>query len=256
MLDRKRIADQIFNELRNDIVSGKLPRGAKLPAERELTLRFQVSNPTVREAVRGLSLLGLVDVRHGSGAYVKGDATSLIAMTLGGAIQLGNLGMDEVLSVAGALIELAATSAARVATPEELAALRAALVALDRAQSPEIATEAVAAFYNALLVAAHNPLLAALCLFLVKLQIELAKELAGHSPVAWRKLQVRLRPLRASLVEAIVSRDHAGVGAAARDFHRKGVAVITSLPKAKEVRLRDPQLRQTLSSTLTRLGAA
>jgi DNA-binding FadR family transcriptional regulator len=256
VLDRKRIADQIFIELRNDIVSGKLPRGSKLPAERELTLRFQVSNPTVREAVRGLSLLGLVDVRHGSGAYVKGDAASLIALTLGGAIQLGNLGMDEVLSVAGALIELAATAAARVGTPEEFTAIRDACVTLDQAQSSEIATGAVTRFYGALLAAAHNPLLTALSLFLVNLQIELARDLAGDSPVAWRKLLARLRPLRASLVDAIVGRNHATVGTLAKEFHRKSVAVITSLPKAKEVRLRDPKLRQTLSSTLTRLGAA
>lgn len=256
MLDRERVADQIFRELKNEIIRGTLPRGARLPAERELALKYQVSNPTVREAIRGLSLLGLVDVRHGSGAYVKADFASLIALTLGSAIQLDNLGINDVLGVTGSLVEFTAVSAARAATPADRAALRDAIAGLDKAQSSAVAAEAVRAFYKALTTAAHNPLLSALCLFLVNLQIELANQLAGDSTDAWRKILARLRPVRASLVEAIISRDEAAVSIVSKDFHRKSVAIITSLPKAKAVRIHDPELRQTLFATLTSLGTA
>jgi GntR family transcriptional repressor for pyruvate dehydrogenase complex len=52
VVDRSRVADQIFKDLRHQIVLGELPRGSKLPTERELAERYQVSGPTVREAIR------------------------------------------------------------------------------------------------------------------------------------------------------------------------------------------------------------
>src|SRR5258708_23378376 len=98
-LDRGRVADQIFKELRDGIVLGTIQQGAKLPSERELAQQYGVSGPTVREAIRGLSLLGFADVRHGSGMYVTADTGSLIATSLSEVIQLGNRGDSDPLGV-------------------------------------------------------------------------------------------------------------------------------------------------------------
>jgi GntR family hexuronate regulon transcriptional repressor len=62
----KRVAD----ELRAAIVAGHHPPGRRVPAERELAEMFNVSRPTVREAVIALELQGLVEVRVGAGVYV------------------------------------------------------------------------------------------------------------------------------------------------------------------------------------------
>jgi GntR family hexuronate regulon transcriptional repressor len=62
----KRVAD----ELRTAILAGRYPPGRRLPAERELGEMFNVSRPTVREAVIALELQGLVDVRVGAGVFV------------------------------------------------------------------------------------------------------------------------------------------------------------------------------------------
>src|SRR5258707_3944923 len=99
VLDRVRVADQIFKDLKERIVLGELPDGSKLPTERELAEQYQVSGPTVREAIRGLTAMGLADVRHGSGAYVTANTEALIAMSLGAVIQLEGLGAVEVLSI-------------------------------------------------------------------------------------------------------------------------------------------------------------
>src|SRR3982074_557517 len=99
--ERGRVADQIFRDLRNQIVIGALPRGSKLPTERELAEKYRVSGPTVREAIRGLTAMGLADVRHGSGAYVTAATESLIAMSLGTVIQLQGLGATDVMSILG-----------------------------------------------------------------------------------------------------------------------------------------------------------
>jgi GntR family transcriptional repressor for pyruvate dehydrogenase complex len=47
-----------------------LEEGARLPSERGLADRFETSRPTVNQALRRLSLMGMVDIRRGSGVYV------------------------------------------------------------------------------------------------------------------------------------------------------------------------------------------
>lgn len=63
----KNLARTLFMEL----VGGKYAVGDRLPAERELANEYQVSRPTVREAVIALEVQGLIEVRVGSGAYVR-----------------------------------------------------------------------------------------------------------------------------------------------------------------------------------------
>lgn len=53
-----------------DIASGVFPIGSRLPAERDLTERFGVSRPTIREAMIALEMQGLVEARKGSGVFV------------------------------------------------------------------------------------------------------------------------------------------------------------------------------------------
>src|SRR5438128_1462452 len=115
-LVRSRVADQIIGELRAQIASGALPRGARLPTERELARRFAVSAPTVREAIRALDAMGLVEVRHGSGAYVTAAAHSLLASSLGTVLQLESVGVQDVLRLMEHLSVYTAQLAAERAT--------------------------------------------------------------------------------------------------------------------------------------------
>ena len=63
----QRVAHQLFQDLAN----GKYGVGDRLPAERELAIEHDVSRPAVREAMIALEVQGLIDVRVGSGAYVR-----------------------------------------------------------------------------------------------------------------------------------------------------------------------------------------
>ena len=63
----QRLARQIFDEL----ADGKYKVGDRLPAERDLALEYNVSRPAVREAMIALEVQGLIEVKVGSGAYVK-----------------------------------------------------------------------------------------------------------------------------------------------------------------------------------------
>jgi len=65
-----RLYQDLARRLLIELASGAYPVGARLPAERELATRYNVSRPTVREAIIALEVQGLVEVRVGSGAYV------------------------------------------------------------------------------------------------------------------------------------------------------------------------------------------
>jgi GntR family transcriptional repressor for pyruvate dehydrogenase complex len=73
-----RLYQDLARKLLTELAAGRYPVGSRLPAERELAAQFDVSRPTVREAIIALEVQGLVEVRIGSGAYVlrlpgKGD---------------------------------------------------------------------------------------------------------------------------------------------------------------------------------------
>lgn len=73
---RLRRADGVFQQLRSRILGGALTRGERLPNERDLAGTFEVNRTSVREAVQRLESLGLVEVRHGLGTFVKGVSES------------------------------------------------------------------------------------------------------------------------------------------------------------------------------------
>jgi GntR family transcriptional regulator, transcriptional repressor for pyruvate dehydrogenase complex len=65
-----RLSDDLSDQIRRLIISENVAEGSRLPSERELAERFGASRPTVSQALRTLSLMGLVEIRRGSGAYV------------------------------------------------------------------------------------------------------------------------------------------------------------------------------------------
>jgi len=66
-----RLYQNVARRLIAELTDGKYPVGSRLPAERELAIQYDVSRPTVREAIIALEVQGLVEVRVGSGAYVQ-----------------------------------------------------------------------------------------------------------------------------------------------------------------------------------------
>jgi DNA-binding FadR family transcriptional regulator len=85
------LKERVIRQLTKLIEGGVLEPGDQLPSERELSEELQVSRGTVREAVQFLQALGLVEIRHGTGTFVRPatdlkvaepDVTALIAADL------------------------------------------------------------------------------------------------------------------------------------------------------------------------------
>lgn len=69
-VQRRALSDDVFGQLRDQIVSGAMPPGSRLPAERALCEAFGVNRGCVREALRRLEQARLVSVKHGGASQV------------------------------------------------------------------------------------------------------------------------------------------------------------------------------------------
>lgn len=65
-----KLSDKVIIEIKKDIASGKLKKGEKIPAEPELMEHYGVGRSTIREAIKTLSISGILRVQQGSGTFV------------------------------------------------------------------------------------------------------------------------------------------------------------------------------------------
>jgi len=247
---RTKRTDVIIEVLREEIVSGRLPRGSRLPTERELAMHYGVSQPTVREVIRALDVMGLVDVRHGSGAYVRGDSAYLMATALQTMLQIENVGIFDVLDVRELLGRESVRLAAINATAEDIAACREALARLERvAEQPDVETliDCISRFQRLLATAAHNPLLLALETVLINLLLQIQVRVLGRRGVKfWRERSSGFQPDRVAIIDAI----------AAGDADRAATAIENYLQRQREAFLADPDLSLVRLSDAKAIRAA
>ncbi len=78
----RRVSEQVADQIRGLIARERLAEGDRLPPERDLAERFGISRPMVSQALRMLSLMGLVEIRQGSGAYVLRRPQHMVADTV------------------------------------------------------------------------------------------------------------------------------------------------------------------------------
>ena len=71
-IHKTRVSKEIIDQVRDLVSSGRLNPGDRLPSERELAQTFHVGRSTVREAIRSMESLGLIDVRAGEGTFLAG----------------------------------------------------------------------------------------------------------------------------------------------------------------------------------------
>lgn len=75
-MQRRKLSDQIADQLEGMIADGTLQPGERLPAERQLAERLGISRPSLREAIQKLASKGLMHTRQGGGTYISESLTS------------------------------------------------------------------------------------------------------------------------------------------------------------------------------------
>ncbi|MFE9428838.1 FadR/GntR family transcriptional regulator [Kitasatospora sp. NPDC006697] len=116
------VTDEAIEKIKVMILSGRLKPGDRLPKEPDLAAQLGLSRNSLREAVKALSLLNVLDVRQGDGTYVSSLEPGLLMEALTFLLDLHQDGSVVELFQVRALLESAAAGlAAQRATEEELA---------------------------------------------------------------------------------------------------------------------------------------
>lgn len=123
----RRIYEEIVEQIRLLVSEGHVKAGDRLPSERDLAERLQVSRASVREALSALEMMGLLEIRSGEGTYIKQVNIDSVVAPLAWVLSMEKDTVLELLEVRKILETQAAVLAAERAEPENLAELRDAL---------------------------------------------------------------------------------------------------------------------------------
>lgn len=160
---RTSVTDDAITRIRHMILTGELAPGDKLPPESDLAAELGLSRTSLREAVRALTLLGVIDARQGDASYITSLGPELLLNALGLAMDLQREDtMADLVAVRRILEPSATAMAATRITPDEVQHLRTLLrPELNEEQARE-AVELDWEFHHAIARASGNELLVAL----------------------------------------------------------------------------------------------
>src|ERR671933_2144052 len=115
-----RASSSIADQIRQAIVTGRLAEGERLPPERELAEQFNVSRVTVRDALRALEAMGLIEVRVGArgGAFVTAPTGSVVAQTMSDMMMMSAITPEDVVE-ARLIVELGTVTLACARADED-----------------------------------------------------------------------------------------------------------------------------------------
>jgi GntR family transcriptional regulator, transcriptional repressor for pyruvate dehydrogenase complex len=158
---RELLPERIASRLVSLIAERHLRPGDKLPPERELAAAMQVSRPSLREALRALAMLNIVEIRQGSGTYVASLRPEVLVEHFDFVFALDDATFAELLETRKMLEPGLAAAAAAHATEDDLDRLRSWKARSDAStDDPDAFLEADLELHQIITAAAHNQILA------------------------------------------------------------------------------------------------
>jgi GntR family transcriptional repressor for pyruvate dehydrogenase complex len=117
---RATLPQEIVKALTDLIMKGAWKSGDMIPSEKELALRFQVGRSTIREAVKSLVVLGVLDARAGEGSFIREATSELLSGAFRWGLLLGERNLDDLVDVR-VLVEVECTRRAAERNGPEVA---------------------------------------------------------------------------------------------------------------------------------------
>lgn len=217
-----RLADEVVEQIRSIILDNDLQEGTRLPSERDLSQQLGASRPIVAQALRTLSMMGLVDIRPGSGAYVIRRPEHLVmqAMRLMGGVE--NETIEDLLELRLTLEDRGTALAVERCSPQDIERIAAALDRMIEAGSPSAWVSADAVFHSELVRAGGNTYLSVMFEAVHNIAVSSTYEswVESGDPPAWL-LQATLGPdqLHLDMLSALQQRNAAAMRAAVLAHH-------------------------------------
>jgi GntR family transcriptional repressor for pyruvate dehydrogenase complex len=154
---KTKVYHEIVDQIRELITAGRIKPGDRLPPERELAELFKASRNSVRDAIRVLEQMGLIESRQGDGTYVRSVSAEDLAEPLALMLLQSRTQMRELWEVRRVLEPALAEFAASRITDEELDELETILEAQRRkVEAGFIPLEEDTAFHYGIAEAARN----------------------------------------------------------------------------------------------------
>ena len=197
-VEKKRAYEDIVKQIRNLIEKGRLKKGDQLPTERELADTFKVSRATVREAIRTLESMRLVESRQGNGTYVLASSEETLVQPLAAALFSEKDNLIDIFSIRKMIEPFIAQLAASYATRDEIKELEEILKEQEKALesgSNKVGTDS--AFHSSLAGMAKNRVLERLLLAIVDLLAQTREEYLQNEERAQSSLRGHQKVLSA-----------------------------------------------------------
>ncbi|GAA2300115.1 FadR family transcriptional regulator [Streptomyces kunmingensis] len=157
------VTARAIEQIKAMIGGGSLEPGQRLPTERDLAAQLGISRSSMREAIRALTVLGVLEARHGSGIYVTQLEAGDLLETFGVVADLSRgPRLVELLEVRRILESTATALAAARITRAQLAEVEEHLAAMETTDDPEEILSHDLAFHRAIVAAAGNETMAAI----------------------------------------------------------------------------------------------
>ncbi|GAA4634595.1 FadR/GntR family transcriptional regulator [Actinoallomurus vinaceus] len=160
---RTTVTQRAIDEIKTRIAVGEFVPGQRLPTERDLAADLGLSRSSMREAIRALTVMGVLEARHGAGIYVTQLKPGDLLETFGVVAEISR--GDTLLNLVQVrkILEPAAAAAAAARIDDDgLTALRAEMAAMERATTAEESVGHDLEFHRIITEAAGNPVLAAI----------------------------------------------------------------------------------------------
>ena len=129
-VERHSTVGAVAKQLLAHLTSGNYSPGTRLPPERQLAVSLGVGRSTLREALAALDVLGLLDVRPGSGTYLAADSAELLPQAIKWSLMLGRPRTRDLVEVREYLEVVTARLAAERASEDDIARLKETVVAM------------------------------------------------------------------------------------------------------------------------------
>jgi len=159
-IERSALPDQIAERILQMIKDRQLKPGDKLPPERDLSAMMNVGRPALREALRALAMMNVIEIRQGTGAYVTQLDTAQLVQHLDFVFSLNDAAIIDLFDARKIVEAGIAELAAQHITDEDIALLEACLQkSVDSAHDPELFLFADLELHVLIATIASNPIL-------------------------------------------------------------------------------------------------
>lgn len=205
-LKQTKLANVILAQLEAMILEGSLKAGQKLPPERELAKQFEVSRPSLREAIQMLEAKGLVKRRQGGGTYVSDEILSGLSDPLFELLSQSNESQFDLLEFRHGIEGMSAYYAAMRGTVNDFKEIEAKHDAIGTAQLENdyrIEAQAIFDFYLAICAASHNAIMLHLARSMGSLlidNIEQNLKILAQRPDVFTQMAIYRRDLLAAIL--------------------------------------------------------